>query len=632
MRKLSYYMLFIALLQHTACQRARQIPDESKILLLDTIAMQAWNMRRVDPAQSDSLSDVVLMALDSFPDAVKTKAQALKNKAATQWIRGQFRQALPLADSALSLFEQAGDSTQTGNMYNLKGLIAWNAGTYEEALEYYGKAEEYFHLLSDTDGIMKVWNNTGIILYQTGDFEKAMGYFVKVLPYNESKGSSQALADNYTNMAIILEVQKDLANATRYKLKALEVSRETNDPKSEMQALANLGTLYYNAANYDSAISYDLMALPLAEQIGDKYTEAFILNNLAECALAKNYIAQAEAYLFKALEIRRQIEDPLGQAISLRIYGVIQENKGQFGKALDAYKDALALAKEINSKEQEMNCHEQMAYAYKSQKQIDQAFYHLQQYRSLKDSLFSEKQNAKIRELEFKYENSKKEAKLLEQQLQLKQSELSRAATKRNMWVMTGLGGLLLMIMGSLYLNAQRKRKLEKHLAKKDQEMLELSLKNEALQKEKLQQEVSYKNKEITTLALMMASKRSTIEELESQVAVLKGQPTEELPGKISTLLKELQIKRSMEKEMDEFDQYVHQVCEGFFERLQNLYPDITRTEKRLAALLRMELSSKEIASIMNISPKSVDMGRYRLRKKMNIDSEERLVNSLSRL
>ena len=83
---------------------------------------------------------------------------------------------------------------------------------------------------------------------------------------------------------------------------------------------------------------------------------------------------------------------------------------------------------------------------------------------------------------------------------------------------------------------------------------------------------------------------------------------------------------------MDEFDQYVHQVCEGFFERLQNLCPDITRTEKRLAALLRMELSSKEIASIMNISPKSVDMSRYRLRKKMNIDSEERLVNSLSRL
>jgi len=59
----------------------------------------------------------------------------------------------------------------------------------------------------------------------------------------------------------------------------------------------------------------------------------------------------------------------------------------------------------------------------------------------------------------------------------------------------------------------------------------------------------------------------------------------------------------------------------NFLMRLSEKYQGITGSEKRLAAMVRLNLSSKEIASILNISVKSVEMNRYRLRKKMKVPS-----------
>jgi len=56
-------------------------------------------------------------------------------------------------------------------------------------------------------------------------------------------------------------------------------------------------------------------------------------------------------------------------------------------------------------------------------------------------------------------------------------------------------------------------------------------------------------------------------------------------------------------------------------------FPSMTNNEKRLASLLRLDLSSKQIASILNISPKSVEVNRYRLRKKLKVDPKINLTD-----
>jgi DNA-binding CsgD family transcriptional regulator len=88
----------------------------------------------------------------------------------------------------------------------------------------------------------------------------------------------------------------------------------------------------------------------------------------------------------------------------------------------------------------------------------------------------------------------------------------------------------------------------------------------------------------------------------------------------------------SIDKEREKFNFYVNELNADFYLRLVNRFPDLSENEQRLAALIRLNLSSKEIASILNISTKSVEVNRHRLRKKMRLKREENLTEIVSKL
>ena len=71
---------------------------------------------------------------------------------------------------------------------------------------------------------------------------------------------------------------------------------------------------------------------------------------------------------------------------------------------------------------------------------------------------------------------------------------------------------------------------------------------------------------------------------------------------------------------------------QDFINRLKNTHPDLSPREIRLCAYLRMNLSTKEIAPLLNISIRGVEIGRYRLRKKLNLDREDNLIDYLMKL
>jgi len=73
------------------------------------------------------------------------------------------------------------------------------------------------------------------------------------------------------------------------------------------------------------------------------------------------------------------------------------------------------------------------------------------------------------------------------------------------------------------------------------------------------------------------------------------------------------------------FEQNFNQVHEQFFKKLMENYPDLSKGDLKLAAYLRMNLSSKEISQLLNITYRSVELKRYRLRKKMNLGQDENL-------
>jgi hypothetical protein len=82
----------------------------------------------------------------------------------------------------------------------------------------------------------------------------------------------------------------------------------------------------------------------------------------------------------------------------------------------------------------------------------------------------------------------------------------------------------------------------------------------------------------------------------------------------------------------NEFESRFENVYETFYEKLNNSVPTLTTGEKKLCALLRLNLTSKDIAAITFQNPQSIDVGRYRLRKKMKLAPDENLVEYLMNL
>ena len=165
------------------------------------------------------------------------------------------------------------------------------------------------------------------------------------------------------------------------------------------------------------------------------------------------------------------------------------------------------------------------------------------------------------------------------------------------------------------------------------QKMLENELKMTHEANLKLEKEIENKEKEQKKIALNIIRKNEILSELKTGIEKLKSKPEGELKHSDLNSLKITIIESlNTDKERKSFDKYIKEINNSFYQNLENKYPDLTENEKKLCSLLRLKLSSKEIASILNITPKSVEVSRYRLRKKMNFKKNDKLSKELRKL
>lgn len=155
-----------------------------------------------------------------------------------------------------------------------------------------------------------------------------------------------------------------------------------------------------------------------------------------------------------------------------------------------------------------------------------------------------------------------------------------------------------------------------------------ISMKNERLRVEMIQ-----RDKELANQAMSMVRKNEFLGRVKEELQSLKklvheDQATERVASIISRINREV----SHNKQREVFDRAFDEVHEDFMNKLKSRYPALTPTELRLCAFLKMNISTKEIAPLMNISVRGVEICRYRLRKKLGIDRSVNLTGLLLEL
>lgn len=221
--------------------------------------------------------------------------------------------------------------------------------------------------------------------------------------------------------------------------------------------------------------------------------------------------------------------------------------------------------------------------------------------------------------------------------------ELSLAVESINM-ILPGIfiiSALAITALASLYFSQQKLRmKAENELLiQQNQSYISQKILNEQelsmiqMENQLLGSKLEAKRREFVNVALNITEQRSFLENLSEKLEEIQHEKDEIVcKERLNETILLIKQKMSFSDETEQFYGMVEQVHKDFQAKLELRFPGLTEQEKKLATLLRINLSSKEIASLMNITTKSVEIARYRLRKKLDLPGGENLSQFLSNL
>ncbi|WP_321438231.1 triple tyrosine motif-containing protein [uncultured Bacteroides sp.] len=182
------------------------------------------------------------------------------------------------------------------------------------------------------------------------------------------------------------------------------------------------------------------------------------------------------------------------------------------------------------------------------------------------------------------------------------------------------------------YINNSIERDKDKMQKEQERLLLEEKERQEKnimkLENEKLEAELLHKSKEMASSTMLIINKNKVLQILKDELGEQKKALGNQYPNKYyNKLINLIEENISSEDDWEIFQSNFDRIHENFFRNLKLRYPDITPNDLKLCAYLRLNLSTKDIAHLMNISVRGVEVARYRLRKKLNIPSEKNLID-----
>ena len=560
----------------------------------------------------------------------RVNSSALYNK-------GNFKEAEALAYSAVDKLGEAGTFLEAGNALNLLGLIHMSQASYFKADSSFQSALRYFLNANDRLGIAKAHHNLGIVSFYENKIESSVSYYLQAMHDAELIGNSDMAAQITTNLGLVFSSQRDYGRAILYLRKAIVRYNGTSDKKGLSKTFSALGTAFFNQVQYDSSLFYHRQALVISIELGDIGGRAESLNNLAEIEIERGRYRTALNYLKESDSLRTISGDALGLAIVTknfaRAYGLLG-NKDKAGIYFDV---ALNQARELSALWLEAEILLMRSQYYQNIGNYEGALQDFKSRSVINDSIYFDQRDKTISELEVRYQAEKAQI-----ELELNMSHIELLQKDSRMLILITSSVIILSLLGGAFALLLYTRNKTVHqnrlaIAAKDLELekqnktieenqkksAQRELRAQELEKFQIRSELEFKKNELTQMALYISQQNEILESLKNELKTVSSDD-------LKKLSRELEQRLNIAKQREAFEMNVDLINKDFYHNLDSRYPQLTENDTKLCAMIRLGLSSKEIASIVNISPKSVDMNRYRLRKKLELNASDELGDFLT--
>jgi len=559
-----------------------------------TLNLNAQNERKID-----SLKNVLTIQKDTV--LINTYRELF-----FEYIFVDSKLAKPYLDSSRGLSNKLKNKDFIARTTNEYGVYLWAISEYGQAVEVYDTVLQLYEELGNQGRMSAAFNNKGNILRNLGRYNEALESHMASLKIKEDiQLGEKSLAASYWNIA---NLHGDIGNyetSNEYYRKAQVIYEKLNLEDDLMAIKTNLAINLKNSGQYEEAI-------PLFKE-GIVYYSAHNLNNslagsydsLGQIYLATDSLSQAKRYLEKALAMSQQFGENSLIGLNLRNLGDLYMKENNPALALDYYKRALAISLQANTRKRMILDHKKLSEAYATLGNFKLAYDHHTNYHEVYQEILNEENIERMNALEIQYQSQKKELELIKKnsEIQLFKEREQRAGLQRLFLFILLFVAIALAVAVIYGLRQKMKRN---------------SIKRDALNKS-----LEFKEKELTTHALHLAHKNEILLDLKSQLESVKSDSKN--TRDYQKIINNITIDINNDGNWEQFRSYFEEVHKDFNSKIIKSYPEVSTNDLRLMSLLKMNLSSKEIASILNISPEGVKKARYRLRKKLNLSSEESL-------
>lgn len=464
--------------------------------------------------------------------------------------------------------------------------------------------------IKDSMGIALAYDFKGTINQNRGYYSVAFTNVLKGFKLMEMLGDSIRIADSYNHLATLEYNMENYQKAIDYNLKALKIYEDYDDIYYQAQALNDLGIQHLRLKQYEKALTFFNRCIPLTKEANIPGVEATSLTNIGSVYFNQDEPQKAIEALEKSILVAQTSNAQRRIAVANNLLAKVYNKINQPRKAIQHATAAITYAKEkgVLSIQGLSNQHLSEAYALIGDNKNALSYY--KTFKTLNDSIINKEKIQIIEEQRVIFDTEKKEAAL-----RLQKEEIvtlnTQAKNDRLTKSLYAIGIVsLLVILALLYYGFTQRIKKNKIEREKQEEILK--------------QELAFKKKELASQTLHLVQKSTFIQELKENLVKIKQSP-ELFKIEFRRLVMLLKRESAEDKDWEVFKSYFTQVHNDFDKTLQNISQDISEKEIRLASFIRMNLTTKEIASMLNVLPDSVLTSKYRLKKKLGLAKDQSL-------
>lgn len=444
-------------------------------------------------------------------------------------------------------------------------LLAESRGQTDEALEQL----QQLYLQTIAKGMMVV---AGRILHTIasihsirGNYPTALEQFHNCLAISQSNKLLPIIADAHQKISIIYKNLRDFASAMHHTERALECAKKLNNRYLESSILNGMGNIHYPLHELGTALDYYQQSLAIAEEIKAFDLISISLENIANILRDSGDIDGAIEYYERGLLSNRNLGDRLGEAHCKFNLGRLYNDIGKPAVAMPYLHEVLSVAEEASNTPLLADVHGELARSWETSGLPDcyrEAYRHLRTFMEQREKITGQDRQIEIAKLQ------------------------QRLAAQESL---------------------------------RQQEQLEHN-------QQKIEQELRHAEEKLMIAGVQLANKNQILSTLQEQLNQLLS--NQEIPSNVAGNIKQLMVRFSLpqgQQDWIEFQEKLEVVHQGFLSRLSQQFPMLNPAELRVCALLRTQLSTKEIANLLNVSERAVEKLRYQSRKKIGLHASQNL-------